>query len=640
MALLSLDDGGLAFGHVALLDHAHLQVERGERIGLIGRNGTGKSSLLRILAGEGSLDDGQLRIEPSAATALVPQEPSFDPDQDVYDAIAGGLGAMADCLIAYHDLSAHLGASPSEAQLHQLQKLQSDLEHGDGWRLNTRVEQTLTALGLSGESRIGTLSGGMIKRVALGRALVAEPDLLLLDEPTNHLDLAGIEWLENLFLEFSGSVIVITHDRRFLDRVATRIVELDRGVLRSYPGSFSEYQARKADELSAEAAANARFDKLLAQEEVWIRKGVEARRTRNEGRVRRLQQLRLERSARRERMGSAQLNVDRGELSGKLVAELVDVCKSFDAPTGRRSVVRDFSCRILRGDKVGFIGPNGAGKSTLLKMILGDLAPDTGTVQLGTKLQVAYFDQFRTQLDPEATLASVISPGGEYVEIDGKRQHVIGYLGDFLFAPERARSKVSSLSGGERNRLLLARLFARPANVIVLDEPTNDLDIETLELLESLLAEYEGTVLLVSHDRAFLDAVVTQTIAYEGEGRWREYVGGYEDWSRVKQAEQARTTQPPPPPKAGKEKRKPGQTPAAEAPRKLSFKEQRELDELPELIDRLESEQKSLGLKLSDPALYQRAPQDAAGMQARLQQIETELAGAMRRWEELAARAG
>jgi len=637
MALLSLEDGGLAFGHVALLDHAHLQVERGERIGLIGRNGTGKSSLLRILAGEGSLDDGQLRIEPSATTALVPQEPNFDPDQDVYDAIAGGLGAMADCLIAYHDLSAHLGASPSDAQLHRLQELQSDLEHGDGWRLNTRVEQTLTALGLSGESPIGTLSGGMIKRVALGRALVAEPDLLLLDEPTNHLDLAGIEWLENLLLEFSGSVIVITHDRRFLDRVATRIVELDRGILRSYPGSFSEYQARKADELSAEAAANARFDKLLAQEEVWIRKGVEARRTRNEGRVRRLQQLRLERSARRERIGSAQLNVDRGELSGKLVAELVAVSKSFDAPTGRRSVVRDFSCRILRGDKVGFIGPNGAGKSTLLKMILGDLAPDTGTVQLGTKLQVAYFDQFRTQLDPEATLASVISPGGEYVEIDGKRQHVIGYLGDFLFAPERARSKVSSLSGGERNRLLLARLFARPANVIVLDEPTNDLDIETLELLESLLAEYEGTVLLVSHDRAFLDAVVTQTVAYEGEGRWREYVGGYEDWLRVKQAGQARTTQPSP--KAGKEKRKPTETPATEAPRKLSFKEQRELEELPELIDRLESEQKTLGLKLSDPDLYQRAPQDAAGMQARLQQIETELGGAMRRWEELAARA-
>jgi ABC transport system ATP-binding/permease protein len=640
MALLSLDDGGLAFGHVALLEHAQLQVERGERIGLIGRNGTGKSSLLRILAGEGSLDDGQLRIEPSATTALVPQEPNFDPDQDVYDAIAGGLGAMADCLIAYHDLSAHLGASPSDAQLNRLQALQSELEHGDGWRLNTRVEQTLTALGLSGESRIGTLSGGMIKRVALGRALVAEPDLLLLDEPTNHLDLAGIEWLESLLLEFSGSVIVITHDRRFLDRVATRIVELDRGILRSYPGSFSEYQARKADELSAEAAANARFDKLLAQEEVWIRKGVEARRTRNEGRVRRLQQLRLERSARRERMGSAQLNVDRGELSGKLVAELVDVCKSFDAPSGPRSVVRDFSCRILRGDKVGFIGPNGAGKSTLLKMILGDLSPDTGTVQLGTKLQVAYFDQFRTQLDPEATLASVISPGGEYVEIDGKRQHVIGYLGDFLFAPERARSKVSSLSGGERNRLLLARLFARPANVIVLDEPTNDLDIETLELLESLLAEYEGTVLLVSHDRAFLDAVVTQTIAYEGEGRWREYVGGYEDWARVKQAEQARTTQPSSLPKAGKDKRKPAQTPVAEAPRKLSFKEQRELDELPELIDRLESEQKSLGLKLSDPALYQRAPQDAAGMQARLQQIEAELVGAMRRWEELAARAG
>ena len=635
MALLTLDDAGLAFGHVALLDRAGLQVERGERIGLIGRNGSGKSSLLRVLAGEFSLDEGTLRIEPGARVALVAQEPSFDRELDVYDTIASGLGGIASQLIAYHDLGRRLDSSSTPEQLDELHALQSALEHGDGWRLNTRVEQALSLLGLKGSARVGTLSGGMMKRVALARALVIEPDLLLLDEPTNHLDLAGIEWLENLLLDFSGSAIVITHDRRFLDSVATRIVELDRGALRSYAGRFADYQTRKTDELAAEAGANARFDKLLAQEEVWIRKGIEARRTRNEGRVRRLEQLRLERTARRERLGAARLGVDRGELSGKLVAELADVSKAFAGAQGRRAVVRDFSCRILRGDKVGFIGPNGAGKTTLLKLILGELAPDTGTVRLGSKLQVAYFDQFRTQLDPEATLASVISPGSEFVEIGGRRQHVIGYLGDFLFPPQRARSLVSSLSGGERNRLLLARLFARPANVIVLDEPTNDLDIETLELVESLLEQYDGTVLLVSHDRAFLDAVVTQTIAFEGDGRWREYAGGYEDWWRVKQAEQI-PTQPAQPKVA---KTKAASRVAPEIPRKLSFKEQRELEALPERIDGLEAEQRALALRLADPKLYQRAPQDASVIRGRVAQVDAELATAMQRWEELAARA-
>ena len=637
MALLSLDDAGLAFGHVALLAHAGLQVERGERIGLIGRNGSGKSSLLRVLTGEASLDEGSLRLEPGARVALVAQEPELDPALDVYDAIAGGLGALAERLIAYHDLGAQLGAAPSADALERLHALQTELEHSDGWRLNTRVEHVISMLGLSAQARIGTLSGGTLKRVALARALAVEPDLLLLDEPTNHLDVAGIEWLENLLLDFRGSAIVITHDRRFLDRVATRIVELDRGVLRSYPGSFAAYQARKADELGAEATAQARFDKLLAQEEVWIRKGIEARRTRNEGRVRRLQALRLERAARRERLGSARLEVDRGELSGKLVAELSDVSKSFAAAAGKRVVVRDFSCRILRGDKVGLIGPNGAGKTTLLKLILGELAPDAGTVRLGSKLQVAYFDQFRTQLDPDATLAAVISPGSEFVEIGGRRQHVVGYLGDFLFAPERARSLVRSLSGGERNRLLLARIFARPANVIVLDEPTNDLDIETLELVEALLADYDGTVLLVSHDRAFLDAVVTQTIAYEGNGEWREYAGGYDDWQRVNQSERAREVQPPTRPV--KPKPRAPERLSAETARKLSFKEQRELDALPERIDSLEAEQRELALRLAEPSLYQRSPQEVPGVRGRLARIESELAAAMSRWEELAARA-
>ncbi|MCC6533563.1 MAG: ATP-binding cassette domain-containing protein [Burkholderiales bacterium] len=637
MALLSLDDAGLAFGHVPLLHHVGLQIERGERIGLIGRNGTGKSSLLRILAGVAALDDGALRIEPGARVALVAQEPEFDADADVYDAIALGLGATAERLIAYHDLGARLGPCPARAELDALHALQTELEHGDGWRLNTRVEQMLTTLGLNGSVLMGTLSGGMMKRVALGRALVAEPDLLLLDEPTNHLDLDGIEWLERVLLEFAGSVVVVSHDRRFLDRIATRIVELDRGALRGYPGRFADYQARKADELAAEASADARLDKLLAQEEAWIRKGIEARRTRNEGRVRRLEQLRAQRSARRQRLGEARLDVDRGELSGKLVAELAGVSKSFAGPQGPRRVVRDFSCRIMRGDKVGLIGPNGAGKTTLLKLILGELAPDAGSVRLGSRLQVAYFDQFRAQLDPDATLAAVISPGGEYVEIGARRQHVIGYLGDFLFAPQRARSQVSSLSGGERNRLLLARLFARPANVIVLDEPTNDLDIETLELLEALLAEYDATVLLVSHDRAFLDAVVTQTIAYEGDGRWQEYAGGFDDWQRVKQAAAAAAA--PSPPRAAKPRPRAVEAPSAAAVRRLSFKEQRELDALPERIDALENEHEALALRLADPALYQRSPHDVAGIRERLTVVESEIEGAMRRWEDLAARA-
>jgi ATP-binding cassette subfamily F protein uup len=635
--LLSLDDASLAFGHVALLDHACAQIERGERIALIGRNGSGKSSLLRALAGEGALDDGAVRLEPGHRVALVAQEAQFEPDQSAYDAIAGGLGAIAAQLIAYHDLGTRLGASPSAEELERLHDLQSALEHADGWRLDTRVKQTLSALGLDGDARMESLSGGMLKRVALGRGLVADPDLLLLDEPTNHLDIVGIEWLEQLLLGFNGAVVVVTHDRRFLDRVATRILELDRGALRSYPGRYADYQARKSDELAAEAAAQARFDKLLAQEEAWIRKGIEARRTRNEGRVRRLDALRNERSARRERLGAAQLGVERGDLSGRLVAELVQVSKSFPGANRDLPVVREFSCRIMRGDKVGLIGPNGAGKTTLLKLILGELAPDRGSVRLGTRIQVAYFDQFRSRLDPDATLAETISPGSEFIEIAGRRQHVIGYLGDFLFAPERARSRVASLSGGERNRLLLARLFARPANVIVLDEPTNDLDIETLELLEALLADYDGTVLLVSHDRAFLDAVVTQTIAYEGDGRWLEYAGGYEDWWRVKQA-QAQPPTPIAPRPAAKDNPRPAGTASAEGPRKLSFAERRELEGLPERIDALEAEHQALGLRLADPALYQRAPQDVATVRERLQAVQSELATAMQRWEALAAR--
>ncbi|MDR2240118.1 MAG: ATP-binding cassette domain-containing protein [Zoogloeaceae bacterium] len=632
MPLLTLDKGCLAFGHLALLDRADFQVDEGERIALIGRNGSGKSSLLRALAGEAALDDGTVWRRDSLRLAYVPQEPDFPPEQTVFDAVAAGVGAVSRLLVDYHDAARRLAHDHGEAALARLHALQSALDAGDGWRLNTRVEQALTQLNLPGEARMGELSGGGVKRVALARALAGEPELLLLDEPTNHLDLDGILWLEQLIAGFGGAVVVITHDRRFLDAVATRIVELDRGKLTSFPGRFADYQTRKAGMLAAEAQQTARFDKLLAQEEVWIRKGIEARRTRNEGRVRRLEQLRRERAQRRERLGGVGFQLARGEASGKLVAELTHVSKDY----GGRAIVRDFSCRIQRGDRVGIIGPNGAGKTTLIRLILGEIKPDAGSVRLGARLTAAYFDQFRVALDEEATLADVISPGSDYVQIGGERKHVIGYLEDFLFPPARARSPVKSLSGGERNRLLLARLFSRPANVIVLDEPTNDLDIETLELLETLLQDYDGTVFLVSHDRSFLDAIVTQVIAAEGAGEWRETVGGYEDWLRETQASRARPAAGPPP-----EKREAAVKKRAPRPKdKLSFKESRELEALPDRIAALESEQAGLNARLADPALYRGAPETARALRERLGALEAEIAAAMQRWEELESRAG
>ncbi len=555
----------------------------------------------------------------------------------MFDAIAEGLGELSQLLIDYHDV-AEAVAHGDEGKLDRMAELQDALEHHQAWRFEQRIEQALVKLNLPGDATVESLSGGMLKRVALARALVSEPDMLLLDEPTNHLDLDGIAWLETLLNDFRGASLVITHDRRFLDSFATRIIELDRGVLRSYPGRYAEYVARKADELAAEALESARADKLLAQEEVWIRKGVEARRTRAQFRVKRLDELRAQREARRDQMGRAKLELDRGEASGQLVAELEGVSKRY----GERPIVRDFSTRIVRGDKVGLIGPNGAGKTTLLKLILGQLEPDEGRVRTGSRIQVAYFDQFRAQLDESATLAEVISPGSDFVEIGGKRIHVIGYLGDFLFPPQRARAKVESLSGGERNRLLLARLFARPANVLVLDEPTNDLDMETLDLLEQLLQDYDGTVLLVSHDRAFLDAVVTQTIAYEGDGRWREYVGGYSDW--VAQ----RTTAPAAPANvaasvAPNAATKPAAAvpavksdkPAAAQKTKLSFKEQKELEALPDRIAALEAEQGTLTDRLSSGAV---SGQDAAKLSTRLGELAAEIDAAMLRWEELESR--
>lgn len=643
MPILTLENACLAFGHVALLDRAELQVDEGERIALIGRNGCGKSSLMRILAGLGGdgayLDDGTVWRQPGAKAAYVPQEPDFGDALRIFDAVAQGLGEASGLLMAYHDLTQRMAeGNDSPALLEELHHIQQKLEAEGGWSLETRIEQTLSLLNLDGNAQLTTLSGGNLKRVALARALVVQPQLLLLDEPTNHLDLEGIRWLENLLLNYKGGVLVVTHDRRFLDRIATRVVELDRGRLTSFPGNFSTYQQRKADMLAMEAVVNAKFDKFLAEEEVWIRKGVEARRTRNEGRVLRLEQLRRERAERRERAGQVNLQVARGEISGKRVAELEDVSKSF----GDRAVVKGFSCRILRGDHIGIIGPNGAGKTTLLKLILGQLEADSGTITLGTKLNVAYFDQFREALDEEAAIADVISPGSDYVEINGEKRHVITYLGDFLFAPQRARSPVKSLSGGERARLLLARLFAKPANAIVLDEPTNDLDIETLELLESLLQEYQGTVFLVSHDRAFLDNVVTQVIASEGDGRWKEYVGGYEDWERQRPAP-AEAPKPAVKPVQGKPAEAPKAAPAKAADKtkqKLNFKETKELAALPERIAGLEAEQADINAKLADPATYKDRPQDVPALNARLEAIDEELLLALERWEELERRAG
>ena len=613
-----------------------MQIDAGERIGLIGRNGSGKSSLLKALAGLGALDDGEVWREPGLSVAYVPQEPEFATHDTVFEAVAAGLGEVARVLAEYHEVTHKVGAGDT-ATMDRMHELQTQLEANDGWRLNSRVEQAISRLALDGDARVDALSGGGKKRVALARALVAEPELLLLDEPTNHLDVDGILWLEDLLRGYQGAVMLITHDRVFLDNVATRIVELDRGKLVSFPGRFAAYQERKEFMLNEEALASARADKMLAQEEIWIRKGVEARRTRSVGRVQRLEQLRAARAARREQLGKVDFRVVRGEASGKLVAELEDVSKRF----GDKIVVKDFSCRIQRGDKVGLIGANGTGKTTLLRLILGQLQPDAGKVQLGTKIEVAYFDQFRTQLDPEAPLCEVISPGSDYVEIGGSKKHVIGYLEDFLFAPQRARSPVKSLSGGERNRLLLARLFARPANVLVLDEPTNDLDIETLELLEALLQDYSGTVFLVSHDRAFLDNVVTQTIASEGGGQWKEYVGGYSDWLRQRPAGGAARFDATGGPDARPAARVGAGDTAKLKPaerRKLSFKEQRELEQLPARIAALEAEQAALQARLGDPAFYQGPAEAQREVQTRLAKVDAEIDAALLRWEALEAK--
>ncbi|MDR0777631.1 MAG: ATP-binding cassette domain-containing protein [Azonexus sp.] len=641
MPYLKLSAACLAYGHVPLLDHADFQLDPGERVALIGRNGTGKSSLLAALAagnGKGRLDDGEVWVQPGIRVGYVPQEPPFESAMSVFQAVVSGMGETSALLAEYHDVSHRMaeGDGDHDMLLVRLDTLQHELEARGAWAYEAQAEKVIARFGLDPDAVVGSLSGGQKKRLALAQALAQAPEVLLLDEPTNHLDIAAIEWLETLLIESGMTLFFVTHDRSFLDRVCTRIVELDRGKLASFPGRFRQYQERKEALLHEEALANARADKLLKEEEIWIRKGVEARRTRAVFRVQRLDKLRAERQARRERMGKVALQLDAGDKSGKLVAELDRVGKSF----GGKPVVAEFSARIQRGDKIGLIGPNGAGKTTLLRLILGELAPDAGTVRLGTKMESAYFDQFRAQLNPDSTLADVISPGSDWVEIGGARKHVIGYLEDFLFAPERARSPVSSLSGGERNRLLLARLFARPANVLVLDEPTNDLDIETLELLEELLQNYEGTLFLVSHDRTFLDNVVTQTIAAEGDGRWREYAGGYSDWAGYQAGQREAAGDPAR--NATKGEAKPAAKPAAAARAKgdkLSWKEQRELEALPERIAALETEQGELTALLEDPTIYQRDAKAAQRAAERLAAIDDELLALLERWEALEARA-
>jgi len=638
MPYITLDNASLAFGHHALLDKASFQLDAGERVGLIGRNGAGKSSLLKAIAGTIKLDDGTVWRAPSTRIVYVPQEPELDNTHTVYEAVAEGLGNLQKLLVAYHDVT-HKMSEPDadfDVLMAQMEELQHELDAQNAWGMQSKIEMVLTRLSLDADVLVSTLSGGWRKRVALGRALVADPEVLLLDEPTNHLDLEAIEWLEDLLLAFNGAVLFITHDRRFLDRLATRITELDRGNLTDFVGNFSNYQIKKEELLAVEETHAAKFDKVLAQEEVWIRQGIKARRTRNEGRVRRLEKLRLERVARRERQGNVKLNLDAGERSGKLVAELENVGKAY----GEKVLIKDFSTRILRGDRIGLLGPNGVGKTTLLKIILGDLEPDSGRITHGTKQSVAYFDQMREQLNEEATLADTISPGSDFVEIGNERKHVISYLEDFLFPPQRSRSPVKSLSGGERNRLLLARLFARPANILVLDEPTNDLDIDTLELLESLLQDYSGTLFLVSHDRAFLENTVTQVIAFEGNGVLTEFGGGYDDWQRFNQQKLAT--------EKVKAQNKTNSTtnakPAIEATQsrtksKLSFNEQKELEAIPDHISKLEAEQTEITTRLADGEIYRTNPEQVKSFQARLKEVAFEIEQILQKWEALENRA-
>ena len=628
MPLITLNGVDYGVGGPLLLEHVDLAIEAGERIALIGRNGAGKSTLLKLLAGDLKPDDGAVRVEGGRRIARLEQEVPQDAAGSVFDVVATGLGELGRLLAEYHHLIESLAAGTDTGDTEALAAVQARIEAAHGWSLDQRVADTLTRLGLDGDADFARLSGGMKRRVLLARALVSAPDLLLLDEPTNHLDIEAIDWLEGFLKGWSGALVFVTHDRRFLRALATRIVEIDRGRVTSWPGDWDNYQRRREERLNAEAQESARFDKLLAQEEAWIRQGIKARRTRDEGRVRRLEAMRVERAARREQAGNVRMQAARAEGSGKKVIE----ARGVSFAHGAVPIVQDFSTTILRGDRIGLIGPNGSGKTTLLKLLLGELAPQAGEVRLGTQLQVAYFDQYRSTLREDWNAIENVAGGREFIEIGDSRKHVLGYLQDFLFTPERARAPITRLSGGERNRLLLARLFAQPSNLLVMDEPTNDLDVETLELLEELLADYAGTLLLVSHDRDFLDHVVTSTLVMEGQGRVGEYVGGYSDWLRQR-SEPAAT---PPPSKPGAAATNPVKaTPSAPPRRRLGFKETRELEQLPGRIETLEARLAALGAAMHEPAFYQ---QDAATIVARnaeLAAAQAELDAAFARWSEL-----
>lgn len=628
MALVSLQGVKVGFGGPLLLESVDLSIDRGERVCLVGRNGTGKSTIMRLITGEVKPDGGKVVFQQGVRVTLLTQEVPQTLFGTVFDVVSGAFGEQGKLLARYHHVSAKLSHDHSEALMAELEDVQHKFESAGGWQMQQKVEEILTRLKLPEDAEFSELSGGLKRRVLLARALAGGPDLLLLDEPTNHLDIDAIAWLEEFLLTFGGTLLFVTHDRALLQKLATRIVDLDRGRLTSWPGNYRSYLELKQAALDAEAVENAKFDKKLAVEEVWIRQGVKARRTRNEGRVRALKELRKIRSDRREVTGTARMQMQEAERTGKLVIEATNVSHGF----GGRAIIRDFSTTIIRGDKIGIIGPNGSGKTTLLKILLRELTPQQGAVKHGTNLEVAYLDQHRSQLDDEKTVQDNVAFGSDHVTINGNRRHVIGYLQDFLFAPARARSPVKVLSGGERNRLLLAKLFTQPSNVLVLDEPTNDLDIETLDLLEELLMEYPGTVLLVSHDREFINNVVTSTLVLEGEGRVSEYVGGYDDWLRQSQRRNDDAAIP-----SRIDEKKSVPAPQKEKPRKLSFKEQKEVETLPKRIEELEAEQQQIIEMMADPAFYRESGNKVAETKARLESREKELAEAYKRWEELEA---
>jgi len=627
MPLLRLNKVSLAYGHRALLDDVELDVHRGERVCLVGRNGEGKSSLLRVLGGEVTPDDGECWVRPGMRIAYLAQEVGMDSNDTVFDVVAAGLEGLGELITDYHHAAHALELSDTPANLQRLAELQQALDVANGWQIEQRVDAVVSRLGLDSEAIFHALSGGWRRRVMLARALVCDPDVLLLDEPTNHLDIEAITWLEDFMVDFKGALLFVSHDRAFVRRLSTRIIELDRGQLTSWPGSYDDYVRRKAEQLEVEARHNALFDKKLSQEETWIRQGIKARRTRNEGRVRALQSMREEFRQRRKRSGNARLVLDDGEQSGKRVFEAKKITLAFDGHT----VIREFSASILRGDRIGIVGPNGVGKSTLIRVLLGELSPDSVRVRCGTRQQVAYFDQQRDQLNIEKSVMDNVADGSQHVRVNGRDRHVASYLRDFLFPPQRLQSPVSTLSGGERNRLLLARLFAKPANLLVLDEPTNDLDVETLELLEELLIDYQGTLLLVSHDRAFLDNVVTGTLVFEGDGHIGEYVGGYTDWFNYTQSQQSAAAGA-----GGAARVKAAAVKAVPSkPKKMSYKLQRELDALPVTIEKLEHEQSSLQASIGEAGFYQQPHDQVNAVLQRLQAVEAELEACYGRWEEL-----